>query len=105
MGRTLLYDKATMAAMIARQKGIITRAEALSCGLTYQALRYRIRAGGPWQVLVPGVYATFTGSVTLDQKEIAALLYAGPGSVITGQAAMAAHGGASAISAEPWLTS
>ena len=92
MGRTLLYDKATMAEMIARQKGIITRAEALSCGLTYQALRYRIRAGGPWRVLVPGVYATFTGSVTLDQKEIAALLYAGPGSVITGQAAMAAHG-------------
>jgi hypothetical protein len=81
-----------MTEMIARQKGIITRAQALSCGLTYQALRYRIRAGGPWQALAPGVYATFTGAVTLDQKEIAALLYAGPGSVITGQAAMAAHG-------------
>jgi len=38
------------------------------------------------------VYATFTGSVTQGQKEIAALLYAGPGSAITGQAAMAAHG-------------
>ncbi len=92
MGRTLLYDKAIMTEMIARQKGIISRVQALSCGLTYQALRYRIRAGGPWQVLVPGVYATFTGAVTLDQKEIAALLYTGRGSVITGQAAMAAHG-------------
>ncbi|HEX5190291.1 MAG TPA: hypothetical protein VFW16_12150 [Streptosporangiaceae bacterium] len=81
-----------MAETIARQNGLISRAQALSCGLTHQALRYRIRAGGPWQVLVPGVYATFTGALTRDQKEIAALLYAGRGSVITGQAAMAAHG-------------
>jgi hypothetical protein len=92
MGRTLLYDKATMAALIARQNGLITRAQALSCGLTDQALRGRIRADGPWQVLIPGVYATSTGAVTAEQKEIAALLYAGPRSAITGQAAMAAHG-------------
>lgn len=38
------------------------------------------------------MYATFTGAATPEQKEMAALLYAGPGSVITGQAAMAAHG-------------
>ena len=38
------------------------------------------------------MYATFTGAVTPEQKEIAALLYAGPSSVITGQAAMGAHG-------------
>ncbi len=92
MGRTLLYDKATTAALIAQQNGLITRAQALSCGLTKQALRVRLREDGPWQVLVPGVYATFTGAVTPEQKEIAALLYAGPSSVITGQAAMAAHG-------------
>lgn len=92
MGRTLLYDKATTAALISQQNGLITRAQAFSCGLTKQALRVRLREDGPWQVLVPGVYATFTGAATSEQKEIAALLYAGPGSVITGQAAMAAHG-------------
>jgi len=92
MGRTLLYDKATVGALIARQNGLITRAQALSCGLTKQALRVRIRAEGPWQVLLPGVYATVTGAVTTEQREIAALLYAGPRSAITGQAAIAAHG-------------
>ncbi len=92
MGRTLLYDKATVGALIARQNGLITRAQALSCGLTKQALRVRLRAEGPWQVLLPGVYAAVTGAVTTEQREIAALLYAGPRSAITGQAAMAAHG-------------
>jgi len=92
MGRTLLYDKATVGALIARQNGLITRAQALSCGLTNQALRVRLRAEGPWQVLLPGVYAAVTGAVTTEQREIAALLYAGPRCSITGQAAMAAHG-------------
>ena len=92
MGRTLLYDKAAVAALIAQQNGLITRAQAFSCGLTKQALRVRLRQDGSWQVLVPGVYATFTGSATAEQKEVAALLYAGPASAITGQAAMAAHG-------------
>ena len=92
MGRTLLYDTAAMAALVARQDGLITRSQALSCGLTKQALRVRLREGGAWQVIVPGVYATFTGAVTTMQKEVTALLYAGPSSAITGQAAMAAHG-------------
>ncbi|HEX6932078.1 MAG TPA: hypothetical protein VF162_08045 [Streptosporangiaceae bacterium] len=92
MGRTLLYDKSGLAALIARQNGLITRAQAMSCGLTDQALRVRLRAGGPWQALIPGVYATFTGAATPDQNALAALLYAGPRSAITGQAAMAAHG-------------
>jgi hypothetical protein len=92
MGRRLLYDKPGIDALIARQKGLITRSQALACGLTEQAIRGRIRSGGPWQVLVPGVYATFTGDATSAQKEVAALLYAGPSGAITGQAAMAAHG-------------
>jgi hypothetical protein len=52
------------------------------------AMQYRIRAGGPWQVLLPGVYLGTTGAPNLVQKEMAALLYAGPGSLITGQTAL-----------------
>jgi hypothetical protein len=92
MGRRLLYDKTGTDALVARQSRLITRSQALSFGLTDQALRVRLRVDGPWQVLLPGVYATFTGGVSSRQRELAALLYCGPKSAITGQAAMAAHG-------------
>jgi very-short-patch-repair endonuclease len=81
MGRTLLYDTAAMAALVAQQDGLITRSQAFSCGLTKQALRVRLREGGAWRVIVPGVYATFTGAVTPKQKEVTALLYAGPSKI------------------------
>jgi hypothetical protein len=56
--------------------------------MTEQALRYRLRPDGPWQKLLPGVYLTQSGTPTVDQRDMAALLHAGPGSVITGLAAM-----------------
>ncbi len=92
MGRVALYDKSGVDRLTARQSGILTRSQALTCGLTEQALRMRLRTGGPWQVLLPGVYSIKTGNPTRDQEQIAALLYAGDRSAITGQAAMAAHG-------------
>jgi hypothetical protein len=60
--------------------------------MTPGTLRHRIRAGGPWQRLLPGVYLAATGTPTLAQTEIAALLYAGPDSVITGLSALRHHG-------------
>ncbi len=42
--------------------------------------------------MLPGVYATTTGTSTPDQRAMAALLYAGPLSVITGAAAVRRHG-------------
>ena len=93
MGRTALFDRAAVEELTARQSGLITRSQALcSCAITEEALRRRIRDAGPWQVLLPGVYSVTTGTATPAQREMAALLYAGPGSVLTGQAAMAAHG-------------
>lgn len=38
--------------------------------------------------MLPGVYAAVTGVMTADQRDMAALLYGGHGSVITGQAAL-----------------
>jgi len=47
--------------------------------------------GGRWQKIIPGVYATTTGTVDPDQRAMAALLHAGPRSVITGAAAVRRH--------------
>jgi hypothetical protein len=60
--------------------------------MTARVADYRIRGGGPWQTLLPGVYLTHAGRPADEQREMAALLYAGPRSVLTGAAALRRHG-------------
>ena len=60
--------------------------------MTPRQLEHRIRPGGPWQRLLPGLYLAVTGTPTRRQLEIAALRYAGPGAVITGIAALRRDG-------------
>ena len=81
-----------MEQLLRAQHRVITREQALACGMTDRMLRYRIRAGGPWRKLLPGVYVTVTGMVSTQQREMAALLHAGPRSVLTGLAAARRHG-------------
>ncbi len=57
-------------------------------GITPAGLRHRYRSGGPWQRLLPSIYLTSTGVPSTAQLQTAALLYAGPSSVITGPAAL-----------------
>jgi hypothetical protein len=73
------------------QRGVVSREQAVSSGLTESALRHRIRPGGPWQRLLPGLYVAATGEPTAEQREAAAVLYAGEGSLITGLAAVRFH--------------
>ena len=77
--------------LLASQRGVLARAQVLSLGMTTEALRHRIRPGGSWQRLLPGVYLTVTGEPTREQREVAALLYAGQPSIITGPAALARY--------------
>jgi len=91
MGRMALFDRDAVAGLLTRQAGVITRAQTRECGMSDAALRHRIRGGGPWQVLLPGVYVSSTGTPTPSQREMAAILYAGPGSAITGPSALAWH--------------
>jgi hypothetical protein len=60
--------------------------------MTTGTLRHRLRAGGPWQTLLPGVYLASTGTASPTQLDMAALLHAGRGSVISGLAALSRHG-------------
>ena len=92
MPRTAQFDRQRLASLAVRQQGVITRAQALECGMTERVVDYRIRGGGPWLTLLPGVYLTHAGRPAYEQREMAALLYAGPRSVLTGAAALRRHG-------------
>jgi len=70
---------------------VITRQQALAVGMTNHALAHRLRSGGPWRTLLPGVYMAATGTPTTLQQEMAAMLYGGSASVITGPAALRSH--------------
>jgi hypothetical protein len=73
------------------QFGVVTREQVLTAGLTVPGLRHRLRPGGPWQRMLPGVYLMSTGGATAGQREAAAFLYAGPDSRLTGPAALRFH--------------
>jgi hypothetical protein len=88
MSRSSEFDRAALNAILARQYQVISRSQALASGMTQSALGHRLRAGGRWQRLLPGVFLAVTGAPTSDQRDIAALLYAGPGSLLTGAAAL-----------------
>ncbi|MGP8000530.1 MAG: hypothetical protein ACLPKI_24880 [Streptosporangiaceae bacterium] len=85
-------DRVALGRLLREQDGVISRAQALHCGLSLDQVRYRIRPGGPWQRLLPGVYLAATGIPTRAQTELAALRYAGRGSALTGTAALRRHG-------------
>lgn len=74
------------------QDGLITRQQAIAAGLSKPAVRYAISTGGRWQVVLPGVYATFTGPLGQVHQLRAALLYGGAGAVISGPTACRLRG-------------
>jgi very-short-patch-repair endonuclease len=88
MPRFCEFDRAALNAALARQYQVVSRSQVLASGMPERVLEYRLRRGGPWQRLLPGVFLAVTGTPTNDQRDIAALLYAGPESVLTGTAAL-----------------
>jgi hypothetical protein len=74
--------------LLEKQLSVVSRGQLLALGVTDNVMQYRVRDGGPWQALLPGVYLGVSGTPSLAQKEMAALLYAGPGSLITGPVAL-----------------
>ena len=91
MTRTPSFNDEQFQKLLMAQYGVITRQQALECGLTPKAIDYRMRPDGPWQRLLPHTLLTHTGPVTPDQKAAAALLYAGPRSLISGPVAVRRH--------------
>jgi hypothetical protein len=85
------YDRRELVRVARGQYDVVTRSQALECGMTRGTIEYRLRPDGPWRQILPGVYLTVTGSPSQEQRETAALLYAGPQSVITGAVAVRRH--------------
>jgi hypothetical protein len=85
------FDTERVRQVLRAQHQVITRRQALLCGMPHSTLDRQVASGGPWQRLLPGVYLAITGTATRDQREMAALLYAGPRSLITGSAAVRRH--------------
>lgn len=66
--------------LLARQLGLLSRAQAISYGHTDSAIRARL-VGGRWQRVHRHVYAVTTGALGFEQRVWAAVLYAGDGAV------------------------
>lgn len=86
-----MFDEERLCRTLTAQRQVLTRSQALACGIPHSTVNVWCRPGGKWQKMLPGVYLTVTGKHTLDQRQVAALLYAGTASVITGPAAMRLH--------------
>jgi very-short-patch-repair endonuclease len=77
-----------LAAIARNQKGVVSRRQALSAGLTRGVIDAKVRSGW-WEHVHEGVYKTFTGQLTRDGLLWAAVLHAGPGAYLShGTAAM-----------------
>jgi hypothetical protein len=69
-----------------RQRGVITRHQALSSGLTAELITSRVKRGR-WQRIHAGVYAVFTGPVDREAALWAVVLRAGDGAALSCQTA------------------
>lgn len=92
MGIRSSYDKELLWVFLHEQRNVVTRRQLVECGMTRSAIQHRVRPGGRWRVILPGVYAASDGIVSGDQREMAAMLYAGPSAVMTGAFAVRHYG-------------
>src|SRR6478609_2483119 len=66
--------------LLDRQAGVLSRSQLIAIGLSRSQARRHV-VNGRWQVLLPGVYAGFTGPVGQTARIWAAVLYAGTDAV------------------------
>jgi very-short-patch-repair endonuclease len=69
-----------------RQRGIVTRRQAMEAGLSRETISYRLRSGR-WQQLHTGVYAVFSGKPDRQAILWAAVLRSGAGAMLSHQTA------------------
>lgn len=90
--KTITTADRALRKILLSQCDLITRHQALDGLMSEAQLRSRLRAGGAWSVILPGIYLAHNGLLTVGQRELAAVLYAGPDGIITGAAALARQG-------------
>ncbi|WP_433025226.1 endonuclease domain-containing protein [Actinomycetospora sp. CA-053990] len=75
-----------LAALLRRQDGVLSRAQALACGLTRAAIDHRL-ARGLWTLLWPCVYLSAAHALGPRVRVRAASLWLGPGATLIGAGA------------------
>jgi hypothetical protein len=83
--------------------GVVRRSELVAAGHTNHSLSLRIKPGGPWQLVLPGVVLLANSPPNRRQRLKAAVLYAGQDVVITGSEALREHEATSTESTEVHL--
>ncbi len=73
-----------------QQHGVLSFAQLRAGGATTEALRWNV--GRHWRLLLPAVVLLAPGRPTRRQREVAALLYAGPRGILGGLSAARWHG-------------
>ena len=91
MPKRTVIDDGALWRILTGQHQVISRTQALEIGIPQSTLSTWCKTGGKWQKLLPGVYLTVSGRIAPEQRQVAALVYAGPQSVITGPVAMRLH--------------
>ena len=74
------------------QDGLITAAQLDEIGVPRSSLSRRIRTGGMWRRVLPGVYQVADGPLGLGQRDQAGLLFAGRDGVLTGSTGLRRRG-------------
>jgi hypothetical protein len=92
MRKRSVVDLDTLARTLREQRQVVRRSQVIACGVPHSTIDRKIAPGGPWQVLLPGVYLAVTGTVSQLHRQLAALLHAGQQGVITGPDAIRLHG-------------
>jgi hypothetical protein len=91
MPKRSVFDHDLLAGTLSAQEQVVSRRQALACGIPRNTVDLWCGPNGKWQKLLPGIYLTVTGKPTSEQRLVAAVLYAGPQAVITGPAALRLH--------------
>jgi hypothetical protein len=73
------------------QSGLITARQLAEIGMPRSSVTRR-NVGHMWSRILPGVHLIHSGPPTRHQRELATLLYAGPGSMLTGLTTLRHHG-------------
>lgn len=76
--------------VLTRQEGVITRAQALTGGLSRHSWEWLV--GRDWQRLLPGVAVAHTGAPTDRERAWAAVLYGGTQAALSGDVALILQG-------------
>jgi hypothetical protein len=91
MPKRAVFDHGLLARTLAAQHQVISRRQALTCGIPRSTVNSWCKPKGKWQKLLPGIYLAVTGKPTSEQRLVAAMLYGGSRAAITGPAALRLH--------------